>query len=338
MPLYCGIDLHSTNSYVAVIDETFRPQLQQRVRNDLVSILEVLEPYREDLVGIAVESTYNWYWLVDGLQDTRYRCHLVNPSAVQQYSGLKYSDDRHDARWLARLLALDILPEGYIYPREERGVRDLLRRRAFLVRKRGALELSIQGLYQNNTSQRLSCAEMRGWRGSQIPPCLGDPHARMAVTALGSVASVATEQIKRIEKSVLEVAKLREEFQLLRTIGGVGPILALTIMYEVGHIERFAEVGNFISYCRLARSEHLSNGKKKGSGNRRNGNAYLSWAYSEAAEFARRYEPRARRYYDKKRACKHPMVARRSLASKIARASYYVMRDQVAFDPKRAFA
>ena len=129
MRLYCGIDLHSNNSYVVVHDEQDRVVYQRRLRNELELILGELAPFAEQLVGTVVESTFNWYWLVDGLMEAGYRVHLANPNAMRQYDGLKFADDRSDARWLAHMLRIGVLPEGYIYPREQRALRDLLRKR-----------------------------------------------------------------------------------------------------------------------------------------------------------------------------------------------------------------
>ena len=143
MSLYAAIDLHSTNSVLAVTDETDRVVRQRRLPNELPAILKELEPFRDELSGIVVESTYNWYWLVDGLTDHGYRLHLANTAAIPQYAGLKYSGDESDARHLAHLLRLGILPEGYIYPRKARAVRDLLRRRFQLVRMATGVMLSI---------------------------------------------------------------------------------------------------------------------------------------------------------------------------------------------------
>ena len=151
MKLYSAIDLHSTNHVLCIIDEQDRRLLERRLPNKLGATLQSLAPYHDALCGIAVESTYNWYWLVDGLMEAGYAVQLVNTAAVQQYSGLKYSDDRHDAFWLAHLMRLGLLPTGYIYPKEERGVRDLLRKRAQLVRHRTAHILSIQNLVSRNT-------------------------------------------------------------------------------------------------------------------------------------------------------------------------------------------
>jgi len=148
---YCGIDLHSNNSVVIVSDDEDRIVLQKRLANDLGQIRVVLEPHREELVGVVVESTYNWYWLVDGLMDAGYRVHLAHPSAIKKYEGLKHSGDVADAAYLAQLLRLGLLAEGYIYPREQRGVRDLARKRMQLVRYRTAQILAIENILARQT-------------------------------------------------------------------------------------------------------------------------------------------------------------------------------------------
>ncbi len=152
-----------------------------------------------------------------------------------------------------------------------------------------------------------------------------------------AVGKTLRTQIARIEKSVLKEARLRPEFEPLKTVPGIGDILGLTIMYEVGEIKRFAKVGNFASYSRCVQTRRLSNGKKKGRGNPKNGNPYLSWAFTEAAQGARRFEPLARRFYDRKSAKSGPILATRALANKIARASFYLLRDQVSFESTKLF-
>jgi transposase len=122
MKLYGGIDLHSNNSVINLLDERDKVVYNKRLPNDLPTILSELSPYQSQIEGLAVESTFNWYWLVDGLMEEGYEVHLVNTAAVQTYTGLKYTNDAHDARWLAHLLRLGILPTGYIYPKEERAV------------------------------------------------------------------------------------------------------------------------------------------------------------------------------------------------------------------------
>ncbi len=145
------------------------------------------------------------------------------------------------------------------------------------------------------------------------------------------------DEIAALERSVVKRARLKPAFAGLGTIPGVGKVLALVIMYETGEIGRFASPGNHASYCRCVRSERLSNGKKKGVGNRRCGNAHLAWAFVEAAHFARRYDERAARFYRRKRAKTGVASARKAVAHKLARASFYMMRDRVPFDSGRCF-
>ncbi len=337
MELYCGIDLHSNNNYVAILSDTLEQVACRRLRNDLGQVMGFLEPYREDLVSVAVESTYNWYWLVDGLMEAAYDLHLVNTTKASKYSDMKYTDDKHDARWIARLLALGILPEGYIVPPQERCLRDLLRRRSFFVRKRTDHLLSVGTLLERSTGLRVETAEIQKWSGKEVRALIDDPFVAESITVMLPVVRAFTRQIKSVEKQVLAEAKLRSDFQLLKTAPGIGDILALTIMYETVTIDRFSKVGNYISYCRCAKSEHTSNNKRKGAGNRKNGNKYLSWAYSEAAHHAKRLDPLARGYFARKKKRSHPMVAKRALAAKIARGCYYVLRDQTPFDPSRTF-
>jgi transposase len=161
MRCYAGIDLHATNSVVVVLDEDDRVLYQKRLCNELALILTVLEPYRSTLHGIAVESTYNWYWLVDGLMDAGYTVHLAHAPALPQYSGLKHANDRHDARWLAHLLRLGLLPTGYIYPKAARALRDLLRKRSQLVRHKTMVVLSLQSLLTRLTGRHLSLPRLR---------------------------------------------------------------------------------------------------------------------------------------------------------------------------------
>jgi transposase len=172
MTLYCGIDLHANNSVVAVLDEADRTIFEKRLPNDLQTIITVLQPYQAVLSGCVVESTYNWYWLVDGLMDAGFQVHLAHTGAMPKYAGLKYSNDFSDARQLAHLLRLGILPTGYIYPKEERALRDLLRRRLLLVRQKTLHHLSLQSLIARHSGVRLSANELAGSVGG-VP---GSPH------------------------------------------------------------------------------------------------------------------------------------------------------------------
>lgn len=338
MELYAAIDLHSNNSMLVVLDQDDHVILERRLKNDLERIRLALAPHRESIRGIAVESTYNWYWLVDGLIDAGYSLHLVNTAAVKQYEGLKYSADQHDARWLAHLLRLGILPEGYIYPKQERALRDLARKRSQLVRARTTQILSIQNLLARNLGAQVSGNDIKTWSTEEIKALPLLPEQRLAINANLAVMQCLDAQIKLVERAILAQARLRPAFKWLLTVSGIGKILALTIALETGDIGRFESVGDFASYSRCVNSVRLSNGKKKGVGNAKNGNKYLAWAMIEAANFAVRYDPAVKRFYQRKKAQVHGVVAIKAVAHKLARACYHVMREGKPFDVTRAFA
>ncbi len=332
MKLYGAIDLHSTNNVLVLINEQDQVVYQKRLPNDLPMIVEQLSAYQTSLEGIVVESTYNWYWLVDGLMDKGHRVHLANTAAIQQYEGLKYTDDHSDARWLAHLLRLGVLPEGYIYPKQERAVRDLLRKRSQLVRYRTANLLSIQNLFTRNTGSSIRANQIKELDTQQVDELLPNEDLALAVKANLSVMCSADEQTEILERTVTQRAKLRPQFSFLKTVPGIGQILALTIMLETGDIGRFPSVGNFASYCRCVGSQQISNGKRKGSGNTKNGNKYLGWAFVEAANYAIRFNAKIKNFYQRKKSKTNGIVAIKAVAHKLCRACYYIMRDQVSFD------
>ena len=338
MKLYGGIDLHSNNSVIALLDEEDKVVYRRRLPNDLEPVLAELAPFGDAIEGLVVESTYNWYWLVDGLMAAGYRVHLANTAAIVQYKGLKYADDDTDACWLAKLLRLGLLPEGYIYPKAERPVRDLLRKRSQLVHQHTANLQSIQNLMARNLGHALSANRIKRLSYEEVDRLLPDIDLALAVKSTLAVMRTLDGAIALLEKRIKARIRLRPAFKPLLTVSGIGQILGLTIMLETGEIARFAKVGNYASYCRCVGSEHLSNGKRKGRGNTKNGNKYLAWAFVEAANFAVRYNPQIKRYYQRKCARTHRIVAIKTVAHKLARACYYILRDRVPFDVNKAFA
>jgi len=298
----------------------------------------LLAPFKEQIKGIVVESTYNWYWLVDGLMDNGYQLHLANPSAIKQYEGLKHCDDITDAFHLANLLRLGILPEGYIYPKQERPVRDLLRKRMHLVQHRTAMILSFQNLVARNLGGKMNVNTINKLIEENLQDLFENEYLVLSAKASISTIHFMRSQIIHLEKAIHYAAKVRNEYKLLKTAPGIGKTLSLTIMLETGPIERFKKVGNYASYCRCVQSNRFSNGKSKGKGNRKNGNKYLSWAYVEAANLALWNYDYIKRYHQRKTAKTNNVVAIKAIAHKLARACYYIIRDQKEFDPLKAFA
>lgn len=337
MTLYAGIDLHSNNSVLAVIDEHNALKYCKRLPNDLSRICAALSPFRDDVEGVVVESTYNWYWLVDGLMEADYKLHLAHTAAVPQYAGLKHGDDDSDAQHLANLLRLKILPEGYIYPREQRRLRDLLRQRLRLVQQSTSLLHGVQSQVSRLHGHGISANSCRQLDPDQIERLW--PHTLDRQAALGPlrVCDALRAEIDAIEKTVLAEVRHRADFHTLKSAPGIGNILGPTILLETGPIERFQSVGEYASYCRMVAAKRMSNGKQKGTGNARSGNGFLCWAYMEGAHFAKRFYPAVQRWYDRKASKRHKILAMKAVAHKLARGCYHVLRDHKDFDIDRAF-
>ena len=338
MRLYAAIDLHSNNSVLVILDEEDKIVYERRHPNELPVILAQLAPYQEQIQAIAVESTFNWYWLGDGLMEAGYKVKLVNTAAVKVYEGLKYTGDEHDARHLAHLLRLGVLPTGHIHPKEDRAIRDLLRKRSQLVRYRTMQILSIQNLVIRNSGKKVSTDGVRKLTDQTISQfCGGDAVLALAIKSNLKILLCLDEQIAEVQEVVLKQSKLKPQFKKLLTVDGIWNILGMTIMYEAGDMERFKKVGHFASYARCVGSSRWSNGKKKGEGNRKNGNKFLAWAFIEAAHYAVRYNERIRSFYQKKRDKTNKIVAAKAVAHKLARACYHVLKEQKPFDIERAF-
>lgn len=338
MALYAACDLHSNNTVLAVIDDAGALQYRQRLPNELPTINAALAPFRAHLCGVAVESTYNAYWLIDGLQSAGYPTRMVNTLAVPQYAGLKHGDDDSDARHLAELMRLGLLPTAYIYPREQRPLRDLLRRRMLLVQQSVRLLQSVQGYWARTTGQRLSSNAFRHLTRRQIADTFADPTELFAVVTLLQAWRSLQERIAAMEAWLVEDTRRRGDLLALRTVPGIGVVLGLTIVLESGELTRFERVGQYTSYCRLVPAVRWSNGKAKGRGNRKCGNRYLAWAWIEAANFAIRFEPAIARWYQRNAAKKPRLVALKAVAHKLARAGFYLLRDGGRFEVHRAFA
>ena len=318
-----------------MINEKDRSLLEIKLPNQAEQVIKTLSRYKKRLKGIAVESTYNWYWLVDALMASGFKVSLVNTAKVVQYNGLKRTNDRYDAFHLAHLMRLGILPTGYIYPREQRGLRDLLRKRMLLVQDRSREIIRLKSFIQLHTGTTLRADKLKAKK--LVLPVIGDDYAQLSLNCAIEVVRALTQQIKIIERAILPQVAMAPGFSGLKTVPGIGDILAQTILLETGDVTRFQGPGNFASYCRCVDSRRESNGKKKSENNRKNGNRFLAWAFIEAANFAIRRSDKARAFYQRKAQATNGIVARKALAHKLARACYWIMRKGVVYDEKQLF-
>jgi transposase len=337
---YCGVDLHARNSQLCVIDDHGHRCAEGKVNNDLATILDFLAPYGSD-VSIAIESTLNWYWLVDGLMEAGFDVHLAHTLGLFMITGAKVKTDRRDAFKLAKYLRLGELPEAYIYPKEKRSLRDFLRRRSDLVQQRASCYTSLRfQLLRHN---------LNSFNGQQLKQLLPEDIAQLQMPLesqeychmLLARIELLSGQITAMDHYLKAVTVEDPCFQHLLTVPGVRYTLGLTIYYEVGTIERFATPRHFSSYCRLipgiAQSDKTA---RRGRGSKQ-GNHYLKWAFTQAANIAVRYYPQCRKFRDKQAnrrvGTATTMVANCILAHKLARATYHVIREETQFHMEKLF-
>jgi len=333
-----GVDLHSNNAVVVIIDDSEQWVLKRKFKPDLPTILSALEPYKETIKEIGVEATYNWYWFVDGVKDAGYNVRLAHPPAIENKSGKKRTNDFHDAANLAHLLRMNNFPDAYIYPKEDRPLRELLRKRSLLVRTSTQYMVSFINSVNRNLGVSISGNEVKKLSHEDVEKMLENEYLVLSGQVNISVINHLKVEIEKLEKVILKKARLKLEFKRLLTVPGIGVVIALTICLEIGTLSRFKDVGNFVSYCRCVDSAQLTNEKKKGEKNRKSGNKYLCWAFVEAANFAKRWCPYAKAYYQHKfKQTGNTVVATKALASKLARATYYMMKNDVDYDPEKLF-
>lgn len=330
---YCGIDLHTKMMYVCILDRQAQILVHKNIPCQQEAFLRLIEPYRDDLV-VGVECIFSWYWLADLCAREQITFVLGHALYMKFIHGGKTKNDRLDSEKLARVLLGGNFPQAYVYPPNYRAIRDLLRRRTYLVRLRGEIQghISITN-YQYNLPPFEKHIGKKGNR-QHIIERFGDPHVRLNVETDITVMDQLHGQITTLENYIIRHAKRFDPrtFYRLKSVPGIGDVLALTILYEVQDIERFPTVQQFCSYCRLVKCEHASAGKKLGHGGARIGNSHLKWAFCEAAVLFLRQSQRAKDYVARLSQKHGKGKALSILAHKIGRAVYFLMKRNDAFD------
>jgi transposase len=336
---YCGIDLHARTMYLCVLSHEGEVLLEQNLRCDPGLFLRTIEPYREDLV-VAVECIFTWYWLADLCARENIPFVLGHALYMKAIHGGKAKNDRIDAHKIAVLLRGGAIPQAYVYPPEMRSTRDLLRRRLYLVRKRGQLLAHIQNTHHQcnlpePTRKLISKANREG-----VAEKFSDPSVRKSVEVDFELVAHYDKLIRNLELFLVRSAKHHDPqaFHRLRSLPGVGKILAMTLLYEIHDIHRFPRVQDFASYARLVKCSKESAGKKLGSGGRKVGNVHLKWAFSEAAVGFLRNNPKGQALLAKLRRKHGKGKALSILAHKLGRATYHLLQREIVFDMTKFLA
>jgi len=333
---YCGIDLHARSLYLCILNQKGETLVHRQLPCDREKLLKALAPYREDL-AVAVECLFCWYWVADLCSEQDITFVLGHALYMKAIHGGKTKNDRIDSYKIAALLRGGNLPYAYVYPREMRATRDLLRRRLFFARKRGELLTHIQN---TNTQYNLPALEERADktkdRGAIIEH-FDDEIVQMSIASDIALLESYNQVIRDMELYLIhEVRKDRNrEFYLLRSIPGIGEILSLTLLYEIHDLSRFPRVQNFLSYARLVKGTHESAGKTKKLAGAKMGNVHLKWAFSEAAALFLRGNAMGQKYFARLEKKHGKGKALSILAAKLGRAVYYMLLRRRPFELQR---
>lgn len=338
---YCGVDLHARTLAVCILDQAGAVVFEDNLAADPGTFLQAIAPFRDGLV-VACECMFAWYWLADLCAAKKIPFVLGHALYMKAIHGGKSKNDRLDAHKIAVLLRGGMIPQAYVYPKGMRETRDLLRRRMFLVHKRAEAITHVQ----NTNSQynlpvfgkKLAYAANRAELA--VAERFTDPSVRKSVEVDLDLIDHLDQSIGELELYLTRTAKIDDvhTYERLKTVPGVGPILALVLLYEIHDIRRFETVGQFLSYARLVRPDRESAGKKHGFGNKKIGNAHLRWALGEAACLYLRSSDRAKKWQARMHKKHCPGKTLGILAAKLGRTVYHLLRTKQVFDEKRFFA
>jgi len=335
---YCGVDLHARTMSLCVLDERGDVRLEKTAKTGRDRFLRLVEPFGNKLV-VAAECVFCWYWLADLCADRQINFVLGHALYMKAIHGGKAKNDRIDAEKIARLLRGGNLPMAYVYPREKRSTRDLLRRRTFLVRRRAEALGHITNTHSQYNLPPAGPLYRKALRADVVSR-FDDESVRRMIAADVTLVDHYDDIIRELENHLERHAKIHDPYtyQLLRSVPGIGRVLALVILYEIDTIERFPSVGQFVSYCRLVKCAHESAGKKLGSGGSKIGNAHLKWAFSEVVPLMMRDCEQARRFVQRRERKVGKGKAMSILAARIARAVYHMLKRKKPFDINTFFA
>jgi len=330
---YCGIDLHARSMYVCILSQDGEILLHRNMKTSPEMFLKAIAPYREDLV-VAVECIFTWYWLADLCAREAIPFVLGHALYMKAIHGGKAKNDKIDAQKIAVLLRGGMLPQAYVYPADMRASRDLLRRRIHLVRKRAELLTHVQQTNRQYNLPEIGKDIAYKTNRPGVAERFADPAVQKSVEVDLALIDYYDQLLRDLELAIVQTAKQHDAntLYLLQTVPGIGKILSLVLLYEIHDIARFPRVQDFVSYCRLVKCAKESAGKRYGSSGTKIGNAYLKWAFSEAAVLFLRNNPRGQKYLARLENKHGKGKALTILAHKLARAIYYMLQRRAAFD------
>ena len=336
---YCGIDLHARKMYVCILDQNGKTKVHQNIKTDPEQFFELIFPYLDDVV-VGVECVFCWYWLADLCAEHQIPFTLGHALYMKAIHGGKTKNDKIDSYKIALLLKGSNFPIAYPYPAKWRATRDLLRRRMYIAHRCGELVAHIQNTNTQYNLPAFSKKLSRKYNHDGVAERFEDPEVRKSVAVDLAMIESLNQILKPLEWHIEKTARQHDyhTLYLLRSIPGVGQILALVILYEIHDVKRFARVQDFSSYARLIRPVKESDGKWAGHSNKKIGNHHLKWAIKEAAILMLRSSAQAKRYLARYERKYNKGKALGIFTHKLGRAIYFMLKNKEAFDMKRFFA
>lgn len=330
---YCGIDLHARTMDVCIVNRDGEILVPRNMPARPDPFLKAIAPYREDLV-VCVECIFTWYWLADLCAREGIPFVLGHALYMKAIHGGKAKNDKLDAHKIAVLLRGGMLPQAYVYPAKMRATRDLLRRRMSFMRKRAELLTHVQ---QTNSQYNLpDIGKKIAYKANRdgVAERFTDLAVQKSIAVDLALIDYYDRLLNDLELQIVKTAKAHDAntFYRLQSVPGIGKILSLVLLYEIHDIRRFPRGQEFVSYCRLVKCAKESAGKRYGTSGTKIGNAYLKWAFSEAAVLFLRANPAAQKYLARLEKKHSKGKALTVLAHKLARAVYYMLKRDTAFD------
>lgn len=333
---YCGIDLHSRNMYVCLIDQEQRKLIHRNLKNrDTSLFLKHMEPYKNNMV-VGCESTYAWYWLADLCRENNIQFILGHALYMKAIHGSKVKNDRIDSEKIAKLMQSGLFPQAYVYPQEKRNIRDLLRRRLYFARERADIFAHIQLLNHQVNNPLLGRLSKSNYKRKNLNSRFSDKHILKSLDANLKLLEKYDEIIRELEVYILEHTRkeYRQALNIIQSIHGIGEIIALTILYEIDTIERFYRVQDFVSYCRLIKCAHESGGKKYSGSNGKIGNPHLKRAFSSAATYVIKFNPEVKKRFERLASKKGQKLAYGIISRELAHTIFHMLKTKKVFDMK----
>jgi transposase len=322
--LYAALDLHEKSIQCILKDNDGRIIKEMKTGKEEDKILAFLDGSR---ARVVMESGYNHQHIYDVLKERGYDVKVAHPLMVKAIAYARVKTDKVDARMLADLLRADMIPEAYVPGKDVREIRDLVRRRHYMVKLRTMLK--------NKTHAELATRWIK-YSGGDIFTEDGKVFLRsLSIDAINDYLDTIeflSRKLRELDEKVKKIAESDNYAKLLVTIPGVGYYAALLISSEIADVNRFPDHEHLCSYAKLSPGVRQS-GETQHNASRAMGDSMLNWIMVQCTRVhVTRCESSAiTRLYQQVASRRGEKVAIVAAARKLMRAIYIMLKEGQAF-------